>query len=1138
MKKQITLISCILAFTLVLTIFFINQEEFQEGGQEITGNIILSLNDVNYPEFNDIEVELYYKEKECLRKQEEVLSKYNEVIIRSKKSINRISQERKDYLTSLGITNEYSVLIFSDTVANHKLVVSGDLACSEELINYNLCNLIEEDPNKCISPSTIDKKIGKSEIIESDSVCYKCCDILYQDGDNIVFRNICGPTCGFVSDYVNGESTTIFRNCMDKGCKTDIDDMACCMKDKCVNKGICYNTLDIVDVGDDGKREICIVDENEYYVWADPDKNENICKGNNLRWVQSQSSTSPISSLFSLFIQSKEGFCCGDDKEEYPIRCNGFICSTAKNNDFSCCKTDQCSYNGKCYPSGCNELKINESRQNLYCDGRTGEWKDLDEMHCAECLGEDSWTDYLCCGDDHGEGRYAKNFVYHLDENVITDKSMCTNRRSDCIYPSFEEPFKEGCYSFEEKYDYLRGSYYCSNSIWYDPDIDRRYCLKCSLDWTDTNNCCGDDDYEYFIKGTDGTEACCDSSSYCVVGGECTKCETCGNEIIEKSEQCESPHTQNNSYCNQTSIMCLDNKLGIRDNYGNCNEWCSCTYDNFNYSCIKGQCGAECNEDGTGCKEGQICSTASCSCYDAPEDNVTEIKDNKINCPYIVDILFDKEEYFVGDNANITIKVFDENMNTMPSVKFFLESYIDGEIKDMSLYSTERDGNYRITKFITNSTTSGNYMYIAKVYFMNCEVIVDSSEAIFTIPKKHTVATTNILKNTEPLKERTVNLTEFNPPLLLTGGICGDGILNIGEVCEGSGICKNSLGCNYIDHTYDSPDLCENCECSYGRKSKPNEGEYCDNCEHCGDGTVNCGEECETGSNKEIVCKEDNIYEVTYFCSDCKWNIDATYDSMIEGCWCDCPSETEENCVDGNYISYTKDYNPGCSGEECNMCSCQDVYTKDSNNDGIEDKCSPEICNNNFDDNDNGIVDEKECEWIHCSDCGHGTFNLCDKEECLSYEEGCFFENSLFNYGFCSTCSLLKSCEDYIYHKDNCILDSCNIGNCYWNSESCCTDSDKDSVCDYVDNCKNLFNPKQIDSDNNSIGDECDVYEYWPNIYAPIEKNESICYNDTAENCSYMLDYNFSECNSSCLDNLTGLMNRSSKNKDNYSETK
>lgn len=75
--------------------------------------------------------------------------------------------------------------------------------------------------------------------------------------------------------------------------------------------------------------------------------------------------------------------------------------------------------------------------------------------------------------------------------------------------------------------------------------------------------------------------------------------QECDNNILEYLEECELPNTFNNPYCTQTRETCLDNKLGTRDQYGNCNNECSCIKDPFTYQCVVGRCGAECDDGNT-----------------------------------------------------------------------------------------------------------------------------------------------------------------------------------------------------------------------------------------------------------------------------------------------------------------------------------------------------------------------------------------------------------------------------------------------------------------------------------------------------------------------------------------------------------
>jgi len=69
----------------------------------------------------------------------------------------------------------------------------------------------------------------------------------------------------------------------------------------------------------------------------------------------------------------------------------------------------------------------------------------------------------------------------------------------------------------------------------------------------------------------------------------------CGNDIVETGETCELPSTSDNPFCGQSTSQCSGTKLGTRDAFGYCNVVCGCTEDSFTYSCIKDQCGAECD---------------------------------------------------------------------------------------------------------------------------------------------------------------------------------------------------------------------------------------------------------------------------------------------------------------------------------------------------------------------------------------------------------------------------------------------------------------------------------------------------------------------------------------------------------------
>ena len=70
----------------------------------------------------------------------------------------------------------------------------------------------------------------------------------------------------------------------------------------------------------------------------------------------------------------------------------------------------------------------------------------------------------------------------------------------------------------------------------------------------------------------------------------------CGDGELNPGEECD-PEQTNSTYCDQTTSDCLGYKTGSRDSYGDCNDVCECLDDPFDYQCLEGSCGAECDED-------------------------------------------------------------------------------------------------------------------------------------------------------------------------------------------------------------------------------------------------------------------------------------------------------------------------------------------------------------------------------------------------------------------------------------------------------------------------------------------------------------------------------------------------------------
>ncbi len=136
-----------------------------------------------------------------------------------------------------------------------------------------------------------------------------------------------------------------------------------------------------------------------------------------------------------------------------------------------------------------------------------------------------------------------------------------------------------------------------------------------------------------------GTEECDDGNAVNTDG--CTnscKNAKCGDSFVWSGhEQCELPGSSGNPLCGQSNSSCSGARLGVRDAFGNCGPACGCVYDEFVYSCVKGQCGAGCSIDadcqsecaGSVRRFGGACEASGCSCSYSTED--CDLKDGWYN---------------------------------------------------------------------------------------------------------------------------------------------------------------------------------------------------------------------------------------------------------------------------------------------------------------------------------------------------------------------------------------------------------------------------------------------------------------------------------------------------------------------------
>ncbi|MFH1316010.1 MAG: hypothetical protein ABII01_00670, partial [Candidatus Woesearchaeota archaeon] len=575
---------------------------------------ILQFNTTTYPKFKNIEVEVYYNQDYCLSRVRNAIKRFDNVEIKKVKRLNK-EELIKDKVNTLGSDSELPrvIIIFGESNKEERRIISGLAGCSEEILAYNVCDSMLNPPELCSKYMHKKTEIKDPEIRPvEDKECYDDCLIEYGEGNNIINQLWNGPPCDRIMGFKQGISEIISKKCLDKSCKDNNQDKACCNGDNCVYKNDCYSIGDMYDVDDNNQTELCVQYDNDSF-WVDPDKDSLSCSLANSSWLSCKPKSKCINSV-SGYDLMENGICCSDDENEFYTKCKGELCIKEDDEDSACCNANQCVYDNKCYQAGCVDINTDLGVKRAYCDGFTNEWTDLDEEYCELCLGKGSWSGYFCCGDDEHEGASYKELIIHAENaNISANEFICVDKESQCTSYLDGKRASKGCFNITNY-----GRYYCEKGVWYDPDNNQKYCEECNFNWMSNkskNKCCGDDEQEYYIEGDDKTYACCNSNSSYAQNRTCYNQYICGNNKVEGKEECEPINATNNIYCNQTAEICVDGRLGKRDNLGNCGPACECSYDDFSFSCSEGKCSAECDDDND-CGNGMSCNTNECRCYE------------------------------------------------------------------------------------------------------------------------------------------------------------------------------------------------------------------------------------------------------------------------------------------------------------------------------------------------------------------------------------------------------------------------------------------------------------------------------------------------------------------------------------------
>jgi hypothetical protein len=201
----------------------------------------------------------------------------------------------------------------------------------------------------------------------------------------------------------------------------------------------------------------------------------------------------------------------------------------------------------------------------------------------------------VCIPDPEGLYEYDWDHWGHWGVDCKVTDSYCCNpdntyKKCNDYGTGWEEPgiCKANCSADPECEGYPPESFipFCN----YGEDYLQDYCNDtCNLEddncEDDFVGCTADPVCDELIPGTGICDMTCQT-------GEC------GDGSVDPGEECELPETMDNSNCDQTTTDCNnDNQLGIRDAFGDCDPECGCLYDDFVYSCVEGECGAECDDD-------------------------------------------------------------------------------------------------------------------------------------------------------------------------------------------------------------------------------------------------------------------------------------------------------------------------------------------------------------------------------------------------------------------------------------------------------------------------------------------------------------------------------------------------------------